>query len=276
MDEQPENLETPAAPGKVARFVQGASYPFRGCVFLAKNSSLWAKALLPGVVAITLIIGFAGSSLYFLDPISSLLLPDSWNNDAWWGKAASGAATAFAAVACLLFGSLAGFATAMPLVGPLNELLSEAVEKRYGEGTAPTKGWSVKVLSHDILRALGTAAQRLVIFAIIYIPLLALSFVPVVGLLFTAVLLAYSAFFLTLTFIEPCQDCHRMTFRQKLAWSRSNAPRFMGFGTATVVLLLIPCAALVLAPALVTGATMLWVDAGGLHALPDSQQLRSP
>ena len=58
-----------------------------------------------------------------------------------------------------------------------------------------------------------------------------------------------------------------MSLRQKLAWSRETAPAFMGFGASTVLLLLIPCAALVLAPALVTGATLLWVDLGGLGTL---------
>lgn len=273
MDEQQANLRSTPAVGKVARFFQGASYPIRGCAFLAKNSSLWGKALLPGMAAVLLIVAFAGGSLYFLEPISSFLLPDSWNNEAWWGRAASGAATAFAGLACLLFGSMAGFATAMPLAGPLNELLSEAVVKLYGGDNAATKGWSIKILTQDILRAVGTAVQRLVIFAVVYIPLLTLSFIPGVGLIFTAALVIYSAFFLTLTFIEPCQDCHRMTLRQKLNWSRRNAPSFMGFGAATVVILLIPCAALALAPALVTGATMLWVDAGGLHAPHDSPPL---
>ena len=259
------------APGRVTRFFRGASYPFRGCIFLARNSGLWAKAALPAAITLTLILGFAGAALYFLEPISGFLLPDSLSSEAWWGRAASGAATALAALGCVLVGSLAGFATAMPLVGPLNELLSESVERLYGSEGAAAKEWSIRVLSKDILRALGTAAQRFLIFGVIYIPLLALSFIPGVGLIFTAAILVYSAYFLTLTFIEPCQDCHRMTFKQKLAWSRRTAPSFMGFGAATVLLLLVPCAALVLAPALVTGATLLWVDLGGLGALPDPE-----
>lgn len=271
MDEPPASPELNKAPGRIAGFLRGASYPFRGCVFLARNSALWAKAALPAAVTLTLILGFAGSALYFLEPISSFLLPDSLSSEAWWGKAASGAATALAALGCVLVGSLAGFATAMPLVGPLNELLSEAVERLHGSDGAATKGWSVGVLSKDIIRALGTAAQRFLIFGVIYIPLLALSFIPGIGLIFGAALLVYSAYFLALTFIEPCQDCHRMTFAQKLAWSRHNAPSFMGFGTVAVLLLLVPCAALVLAPALVTGATLLWVDLGGLGALPNPE-----
>jgi CysZ protein len=219
-------------------------------------------------VTLSLVLLFAAGSFYFLDDIAAFLLPDSWDTEAWWGRAASGAATAFAALTCVLLGSLAGFATAMPLVGPLNELLAEAVETRYGGSELDNPKWSVGMLAKDGVRAVGTAAQRFVIFGIIYIPLLALSLIPVVGLVFTAVLLVYSAFFLTLTFIEPCQDCHRMNLRQKLAWARQTAPAFMGFGASTVLLLLIPCAALVLAPALVTGATLLWVDVGGASVLP--------
>ena len=271
MDEQPTSLGTLEHARSFGGFLRGLSYPFRGCAFLAKNSALWAKAALPGLVTLTLILGFAGGSLYFLEPISEFLLPDSWDNEAWWGKAASGAATAAAALACVVVGSLAGFATAMPLLGPLNEILAEAVENHYGGQASESSGWSIKLLGKDILRAFGTAAQRMLVFGIIYIPMLALSFIPGVGLIFTAALLAYSAFFLAMTFLEPCQDCHRLSFRQKLHWSRQTAPAFMGFGTATLLLLLIPCAALILAPALVTGATLLWVDVGGSAALPETE-----
>ena len=265
MKKPPPEIRTRAYARGFGGVLRGLSYPFRGVHFLAKNPSLWPKALLPGLLILTLVVASVTGSFVFLDELTAFLLPDRWDTGESWGRIAAWVASFISGLLCLLLGTLVGFAVSMPLVGPLNEILAESVERTYGGEPVGESRWSLKALAADLVRALSTSVQRLLIFGVLYLPLLVLSFIPVVGLIFTALLLLYSSFFLTLTFVEPCQDIRRMSLRDKLRWSKETLPAYLGFGGASVALLLIPCAGLLLGPALVTGATLLWVDVGGLH-----------
>jgi CysZ protein len=264
MKKPPPEIRTRAYARGFGGFLRGLSYPFRGLHFLVKNPSLWAKALFPALLILTLVALAVTGSFSFHEDITDVLLPDRWDTGESWGRIAAWAASFISGLLCLLLGTLVGFAGSMPLVGPLNELLAESVERTYGGKPTEESNWSFKVLLTDLLRALSTSIQRLFIFGVLYLPLLLLSFIPFVGPVFTALLLLYSAYFLTLTFIEPCQDIRRMSLRDKVRWSKETLPAYLGFGGASVALLLIPCAGFLLAPFLVTGATLLWVDVGGI------------
>jgi uncharacterized protein involved in cysteine biosynthesis len=59
---------------------------------------------------------------------------------------------------------------------------------------------------------------------------------------------------------DPALTRRGATFRDKRAWHRRWLPESQGFGLAGMVGLLVPFANLLLAPALVAGATLLVVE----------------
>lgn len=257
-------------------FLRGLSYPYRGCFFLLKTPRVWGHAAIPTLVTVFLVVAFSLLSIVFMDDVAAFLLPDSWDTARWWGKLASVTAGALAVVLCLMAAWLAALTVSVSLAGPLYELLSEAVERLYLEGDLSDERMTLAGIATDIVRALWTASQRLILFGIVYVPLVIASFIPVLGLLFAALLFIYSAFFVSLTFLEPCQDRYRMSFKEKLYWGHETMPAYMGFGFSSVLLLLIPCASIVLSSGLVAGATLLWADTGGRGQLVPNEDPAPP
>ncbi|MEE2827560.1 MAG: EI24 domain-containing protein [Myxococcota bacterium] len=254
-------------------FLRGASYPFRGIRFLAKRPPLWGLAAIPTILTIFLLLAFSTTSLFFIDDLKDFLLPDSWDVEAWGGTIARSTAAALATVLCLLAAVLLAFLMAPAISGPFNELLSETTEAlRRGEKSSEG-ALSFKRIAAEVLRGTWNAIQRAFLFVVIYLPLVIASFLPVVGILFLLLSFLYSAFFLSMTFMEPVHDRHRMLFSAKLVWARRRISAFMGFGLSSVLLLLVPCLSLIMTPALIVGATLLWVDTGGLEG---SKQIPGP
>ena len=245
----------------VRGFFLGMTYPMRGVTFLFGHSGLWVRAALPALMTLLLVGGFTYLAFDYVGPLAELVLPDSLDaSTAWYARVGSAIATFFAVLLCLLAGGVVGFVAALPLAGPLNEVLARGVQRIHAGKTLTSEQDRGGLLS-DIGRAIITAVQRVLIFGVIYVPLLLLSLIPVVGLGFTALLFIYSAFFLAMTFLEPSQDLHQMSSKEKFSWARVHLAPYMGFGVSCVLLTLIPCASLLLAPALVVGGTLLWVDA---------------
>ena len=91
-------------------------------------------------------------------------------------------------------------------------------------------------------------------------PLLALSFVPVVGIAAAVLLYAWSSFFLALQFSDPYLARRKLPRMEKIRRLRERFALSMGFGVALTALMLVPLLQIVLAPALVCGGTLLWID----------------
>ncbi len=257
-------------PSGVRGFFKGLTYPFRGVSWLLKHRAVWPWAIVPLMVGGVALVTFLSGAMFLVDDLYLRLLPD-WASSAvdvaWWKDVGHGLTRFFVGLGAFLIaaggGLLGALATIAVLGGPFNEFLSEAVEKEAtGQDIGEPLHW--KQIMVDVTRGAVGSLGRLTLWGAIYVPLALLSLIPGVGIVFAAGALVYSAFFLAINFTDPVLDRKRLTLAEKVGYSRSNIATHLGFGAGIFVLLMIPFAALVVTPGLVTGGTLLFLDRGGL------------
>ena len=135
--------------------------------------------------------------------------------------------------------------------------LSEKLEKlRTGK---------VELIELDIARDLGRAIlyelKKLVLIALVGIPLLAINLFPGIGTLISSI----GSFSLTITivsldFLDSCLERRRLKFRQKLKVVFTNLPASGSFGLVCLGLISIPLVNLVTIPLCVASGTLFICD----------------
>ena len=263
-----EPTHTPRAPGGgVAGFLRGVAYPFRGIGWLLSNRAAWPYAVLPAIVNGVILLALGLYAFANFGDIYAWIQPD-WAvasaEGAWYASAGKAVLNFLIGVVTtgLLVGLtlLGGILVGAILAGPFHEKLSEVVERIATGKPPPDEPLSLKTLTKDVGRAIRSAVQRLTLFALLYVPLFFLSLIPVVGLVGLAGTLVYSAFFLALNFTDPVLERRKLPLPKKIAWASESLAAWLGFGAALMLVMLVPLLQLVLAPALVTGGTLLYLD----------------
>ncbi len=275
---------TPKSPGGgPVGFLRGAAYPFRGIVWLFKNRGAWPYAVLPALVNGLILLGLGLYAFSEFGTLYALIQPD-WaeaanEGAAWYASAGRSALNALLGVitTVLLIGGtlLGGILIGAILAGPFHEKLSEVVERIATGRPPPDEPLSLRTLSKDGVRAVRSAVQRLTLFSLLYVPLFFLSLVPVVGLVGLAGTLIYSAFFLALNFTDPVLERRKLPLPRKVGWASDALAPWLGFGGALLLVMLVPLLQLVLAPALVTAGTLLYLDVeeGGSGTVSGTDEL---
>jgi CysZ protein len=257
-------------PSGVRGFFSGLTYPFRGVSWLLKHRSVWPWAVVPLLVGGLSLVVFLSGAMLFLDDLYVRLLPEwaaSGLDVAWWKDIGHGLTRFFVGLGsfllCAAGGLLGALGSIAVLGGPFNEFLSEAVEKEAtGQDIGEPLHWKQVIV--DVSRGALGALGRLTLWLAIYVPLAMLSLIPGVGVVFAAGTIVYSAFFLAINFTDPVLDRKRLRLAEKVGYARQHIATHLGFGAGIFVLLLIPFAALIVTPGLVTGGTLLFLERGGL------------
>ena len=238
--------------------------------WLAKNRAVWPWAIVPLMVGAVALVTCLSAAMFLVDDLYLRLLPD-WAVAAadlpWWTDIGHGLTRFFVGLGAFLLSSAGGLLGALGAIavlgGPFNEFLSEAVEREAtGQDVGEPLHW--KQVMVDVSRGALGSLGRLALWLAVYVPLAVLSLIPGVGVVFAAGTVVYSAFFLAINFTDPVLDRKRLTLPEKVAYSREHLATHIGFGAGIFVLLLVPFAALVVTPGLVTGGTLLFLDRGGL------------
>jgi len=248
----------------------GASYVLRGAAFLLRHPKAWIYAMLPIACNGLLLALFLVGAWFVLDDVHGWMMGDPAAADEaahWLRRLAGGSLNALAWVASfllLLFVSIVGtFLLGAVLAGPFQEKLSEVIEELATGQPLPDEPFSLRTLSMDVFGAVKSAVERLGIFLVLFVPLFALSFVPVIGLAGAAGTFVYTSFFLALGFVDPILARRRIPLMEKIGHGRRLLSPWMGFGFALFAMLLVPLLQLLASPALVTGGTLLWLDSEG-------------
>ncbi len=264
---EPTHTLTPPGGGP-AGFLRGASYPFKGILWLLRNRGAWPYAVLPALVNGLILLGLGVYAFSEFSSLYALIQPD-------WAEAAGEGARWYATAGRAVLNGLIGLITTVLLVGgtllsgilvgaviagPFHEKLSEVVERIATGRPPPDEPLNLSTLTRDAGRAIRSSVQRLGLFAAMYVPLFFLSLVPVVGLVGLAGTVVYSAFFLALNFTDPVLERRKLPLPHKMRWARAAMAPWLGFGAALLLVMLVPLLQLVLAPALVTAGTLLYLD----------------
>lgn len=148
------------------------------------------------------------------------------------------------------------------IAAPFNGFLAEKVEVVVrGEDDFPPFSWAE--LMAMLPRTFGRELRKLAYFAPRALGLLILSFIPGLNLLAPPLWLLFGVWMMAVQYIDYPADNHKLGWQEMLVWLRERRWRSLSFGATTYAAMLIPGLNILIMPAAVAGATVLWVREGG-------------
>lgn len=247
----------------ITEFSAGPTYLLRGFAML-REPSLRPYVIIPlaiNIVLIALIVALFGWQLdSWLDAWLSGL-PDwlGWLESVLWWIGVLLSMLAF----CYVFTLLANL-----IASPFNGLLSAQVEKLV-TGVAPESGMSLPAEMADglfgELRRLRYYLGRALMLALIS---LALLFIPLANLAIAPLWFVFGAFMLSFEYLDQPMANRGLRFDDKILRLRARRWRHLGFGSLVTVMTAIPLANLVVMPAAVVGATLLYLESQPTPGVP--------
>jgi CysZ protein len=147
------------------------------------------------------------------------------------------------------------------IAAPFNGLLAEAVEAHL---TGKKLEGSWKQVMRDIVPSILSELRKLLYFALRAIPLLLLLLVPVVNVGASVLWMLFSAWMMTVQYIDYPMANHHLFFKDQRARLRKRPLLAWSFGGLVMLCTLIPVLNFVVMPAAVAGSTALWVRENGL------------
>jgi CysZ protein len=233
------------APGLAIRAAGGAWHIPGGLAFLARRLRLWPLAVLPMFLAAGLVVGGFLLGLYVGPSIESVLLRRFGRLPEWLDAPL----TLTVWLTTVVAGVLAGLAVALLFAAPVLDRLSRKVEAT-ARGEAIDAGASLRWEVAQSLRGAVYFVSRMPAILIV-------GFVPMVG---PAMSVLWAAHCLAFQNTDPALARRGLGFAERRAWHRRHRPESLGFGLASLACLLVPCAGLLMIPALVTGGTLLVLE----------------
>ncbi|MBN1868223.1 EI24 domain-containing protein [Candidatus Sumerlaeota bacterium] len=240
------------ARNSVARFFQGAELPFRAAGFLLARPGLWHLVFLPLVVNILLFAvllywgftGFRGMVEGWTEQLAAWYL--GWL--VWILK------TLFWIVALIVV-YFVFTPLALVVSAPFNDRLAERVERIAGFAM-PGDGRSVlRFIASEVVFVLASECVRMAVCIAVFILLLPLLVVPP---LYAAAGFYWAARCGALEFISYAADRRHVGFGGKWEILRENYMLTLGFGLATVLLLMIPFLNVFVVPVSAVAGTFLF------------------
>lgn len=248
-------------PGTLRRAGAGAWHVFAGFWYIVRHPDLWPLAALPTLLAGLCLTGGLVFGTYSMRWLETLLLPEP-------GRLPAGLSVVLMLalwVGALGAGVLLGLAVALLLAAPILERISRRVEAQV-RVTVPRGGttwrWELAQSFKSSLYVLAAAPI-----------LLLLSMVPILGPLAG---LTWGAHALAMQMSELPLARRGLDFRARWRWHRRFLAESLGFGWAALVVLLVPCANFLLAPALIVGGTLMVLELEEDLVPPDRKTAAPP
>lgn len=233
--------------------------------YLVRGFQLLAKPGVRGYVLIPLLINvmiFIGLTAVAIEQFSRLLqwlmsyLPE------WLGFIAWLVWLVFALLIAVVYGysfSLIGNVLASPFYGLLAERVQHLLAGKVAEQpltikTATEIGWRA------FKRELGKLRYFLPRFAIVLAVCLTLSFIPVVNLLVPVIGFLWGAWSMSLQYLDYPADNNQISFATLRERLRGHKWLAFGFGGLVLFGASLPLVNLLVMPAAVAGATVLWIE----------------
>jgi CysZ protein len=145
------------------------------------------------------------------------------------------------------------------LIGaPFNGFLSEKVEAHLRESVKSDSG--ILGILKTLPTALFSEIRKLLYFLLWVIPLLVISFTPVISIISPALWAIFSAWILSLEYIAYPMENNNIFFKETRSSVRKRRALSLGFGTAAVIMTLIPVINFLVMPSAVAGATAMYVE----------------
>lgn len=259
--------------------LDGATYPFRALITFIQNPRLIKYIVIPILVNIVVAIALYSGLLYFGWQIVDSIQADVtiWLNQLiaslpQWLGFLSYTASALIAILRFVLVIVLLIATGFLLTqfgvllgAPWYGQLSEQLEKYR---TGKVELIELNIVS-DLTRAVLYELKKLVLIALIGIPLLLINFFPGVGTVISSIgSIILTTTIVCLDFIDSCLERRRLKFRQKLKTVFKTLPASGSFGLVCLALISIPFVNLVTIPLCVASGTLFICDRAA-WALPN-------
>ncbi|WP_018231587.1 sulfate transporter CysZ [Thioalkalivibrio thiocyanodenitrificans] len=226
-------------------YLTGFSYPFRG-LGLIRRRGIRPLVVVPFLLNTVIFAGAIVLAAIYLNTTLEALLP-AWLEWLIWPL------FVLAVLAVFFF----GFTLLANLAGaPFNGLLAARLETQLS-GVAPESGLS---WAREAGTAIVNELRKLIYISLRALPLLLLFLIPGVQLLAPLVWLAFGAWMLALEYADAPMGNHGLGFRDARRLLAQRPALALGFGSAMLILTLVPVLNFVAMPAGVAGATAMWVE----------------
>lgn len=259
------------APFRPPGFVSALQYPLRGARFVYVQHRGLARYWVPPIVLSALALGaVVWLALATHDRVAASL----WAvpaGDAWFDHVKQWLHSVLSwliALALVAAGAMAVALSTSVIAAPFNDALSEAVEAiQTGK---PPRPMSLARLLTDLRRTVGLELGKWLLYVAVMGPLLVISWlIPGPGSLLYAVFgSAISVLFFAVDYLDFSAARHDLSVGQRVGFIRRNFGSVIGLGSSLWVLLFVPGLNLLLMPAGVAGATLLFLDLRRTGAAP--------
>lgn len=144
---------------------------------------------------------------------------------------------------------------------PFNSFLSEKVE-HYLTGKAVDERSLVENIK-DIPRIVGRQLAIVGYYLPRILVLAILFFIPLVQVAAPILWFLFSAWFLTMTYVDYPTDNHRLPLREVKGWLKQKRWTSLGFGISVLLASMVPVLNFFTIPAAVAGGTKFWLQESG-------------
>lgn len=144
------------------------------------------------------------------------------------------------------------------IAAPFNSLLAEKVEYILTGNNAVQRTWWENV--KDVPRIIGRQLSLFGYFIPRALLCVVLFFIPVVQAIAPFLWFIFTAWFMTLTYIDYPTDNHRVPLAKVHEQLRDRRWLSFGFGASVLLISMLPIINLLAMPAAVAGATKLWIE----------------
>jgi len=232
--------------------IKGAQYFLRG-LGLLNQSGIRRYVIIPFLLNISIftVLMYVAAGYFndFLD-WSISFLPEALNWLIWilWP---------LFFIICLLVFSFSFSIIANLIAAPFNSFLAFAIETKLTGTPPPNSGLG---LWAEIALSLKNALRNLAYAIMWAIPVIIVSFIPVINILTPFLWLIYGSWMMSLQYLDYPMGNYSMSFKNIRANLAEKRILTLGFGGITTAATMIPIVNFLVMPTAVAGATILWVE----------------
>ena len=250
---------------------RGLTYPFKGLRFVFfEHPSLVRFWLPPILITLVFLVLSLGAGWEWHDDVVNAMWTQPAGDGFWIGVLGVLHWLLRALVLLLLWalGLLAVVFLTSIVAAPFNDLLSEEVEHLVTGKKGPD--FSLAVLLRDSARTIGLELLKLLIYAVIMVPLFLLAqLLPVIGqVIYSIFAFLFTALYFSVDYVDWPASRRSRSITYRFSMLQEHFLPMFGFGTGVWLFLFIPLVNLLFMPAAVAGGTLLFLDLEGVEPAP--------
>jgi CysZ protein len=249
----------------VRKIFEGLGYNTRGLSYYFSHRSLWKFSLIPLtinlltlILMVSLYLHFFGEIFAFISsPLGSIDIVDP---QSWYWHIADGALwfirnllrVVFFVIALVVIVVMAYFLSSF-INSPFYEMMVEKI--LIVEGLMQDVPFSFTNFKTNLLHSLKIETFKLLFFVSISVCLVVLSFIPLVGTVFSILGFFFAAWTFAFGLCGYSLMLKRTDFRNMLRWGLSNKLTLIGFGLPAMI----PFLGMIMMNFQVVGGTLLYI-----------------